>query len=324
MDKYNLALELYRHCDDLERYASYVSDISSDYLDDTNEKIFNLIYRIAGEKIADNYRSQKKLEEFREKVADIRINAADEILKLLKEESNDLIEVEAAFIFAFFAVLFGSSGKNISVETAEKIAKYGRYRGLSRREIINKLLAGDIQRIYETVTIGLGDNLPADELIELVKKQLNTTRRFLKSEIDVIVNGIVNDVSLAFAAKNKLRLMWSSMMDVRVCPACQRDGETWEYDAPDIPSLPVHAHCRCRLIPVADGEKANAEDFKITFADYFNTLSEDEKRKRIGSAMYKGAVSGSEKISKFIEPPASAFLTISDVAERDSKFILNS
>ena len=324
MDKYNLALELYRHCDDLERYAAYVSDLSADYFDDTNEKIFNLIYRIAGERIADNYKSQRKLDELREKIADIRTNAADEILKLLREESDGLIEVESAFIFAFFAALFGSTGKNISVETAENIAKYGRYRGLSRREIIKKLLAGDIQRIYETVSGGLGDNLPADELIELVKKQLNTTRRFLRSEVDVIVNGIVNDVALAFAAKNKLRLMWSSMMDDRVCPECRRDGETWGYDDPDIPSLPRHINCRCRLLPFSDGDKVDAADFGITFAEYFNSLDAKEKKKRIGSAMYKGVVSGSEKVSKFIEPPASAFLTIEDVAERDSNFILQS
>ena len=324
MDKHALALELYRHCDDLERYAAYVADLSADILDETNEKIFNLIYQIAGEKLANDYKSQQKLDELREQIAEIRTDAGKKILELFKEESEDLILVESAFVFAFFAELFGATGKKISVDTVDKIAKYGRYRGLSQRQIFNKLISGDVDRIYEAIANGLDNNLSPADILQSVRNELNTTRRFLRGEVDVIINGIVNDVSLAFAAKNKLRLMWSSMMDDRVCPACQRNGETWEHDDPDIPSLPVHVNCRCRLIPFDDNSDAEAQDFDISFADYFNSLDKKEQNERIGNARYNGFLHGSEKINKFIEPPESAFLTIEEVSERDSNFILKS
>lgn len=324
MNKHELALELYRHNDDIERFAAYLGDYSVNDFEDANLKILDLIYKIAGEKIADDYKSEYKLLQFKEKLTDIRTDAADEVLKLLDEQSEDLILVEVAFLFAFFSVLFGYSGKNISVETVENIVKYGRYRGLTRKEIIQKLVAGDIQRIFEAVSAGIGDNLSLVQIVESVKREMNTTRRYIQSEIDVIVNGIINDTSLAFAAKNKLKLMWSSMMDDRVCHACKRDGETWEYDSPDIPSLPVHVNCRCRLIPFDGKIGLDAKIFNITFPEYFNSIEKGEKRKRIGNARYSAYLHGTEKITKFIEPPASAFLTIEELTDRDSDFILKS
>jgi SPP1 gp7 family putative phage head morphogenesis protein len=324
MDKHALALELYRHNDDIERFSAYLGDYSVNDFEDANEKILALIYQIAGEKIANDYKSEYKLMKFKEKLTDIRTNAAEEVLKLLDEQSEELILIEVAFLFSFFSVLFGHSGKNISVETVENILKYGRYRGLTRKEIVQKLVSGDIQRIFESVSSGLDDNLTLAQLVESVKREMNTTRRYIHNEIDVIVNGIINDTALAFAAKNKLKLMWSSMMDERVCHSCQRDGETWEYDSPDIPSLPAHVRCRCRLIPFDGAIGLDAKIFNITFPEYFNSLDKKEKRKRIGNARYTAYLHGTEKVNKFVEPPLSAFLTAKELQERDSDFVLKS
>ena len=118
-----------------------------------------------------------------------------------------------------------------------------------------------------------------------------------------IVNGAANDAALAFATQNKTKLMYSAVLDDRVCDDCaSHDGEIYNYDDPDIPSLPQHNNCRCRLIPVKDEEKEN-EKLAMPFNEYLQSLPKAAQRKRLGAAKYDLIKSGQYQSKSIYEPP---------------------
>ena len=61
-----------------------------------------------------------------------------------------------------------------------------------------------------------------------------------------------------------------------------------------------------------------ASELAVSFREYFETLSEPEKRRRIGQRKYAQHRAGEYRLKPFEEPPASARLALADIRERDA------
>lgn len=317
-----LALLLTRHCDDLQRYAAGLSEDAVAEFAATEAAVYEFIYQIEatlGGNMANDYRTQRKLDELKDRLAEIRNSVRDEVCDELDRETAELIDTENDFLLGLLAGWFavsGRTGRALSKADAAKIARYGKYHGLTRRQIIAKVTEGDVSRLYEEIADGLENGSSLAELREAARKQMMTTRRYVKSEIDSIVNGVANDVGLAVASRNRLRLVYLAVLDTSVCEECGGyHGEIYEFDSPDIPALPRHIHCRCRLVPEMEYE---ASELAVSFREYFETLSEPEKRQRIGQKKYAQHRAGEYRLKPFEEPPASARLALADIRERDA------
>jgi hypothetical protein len=45
------------------------------------------------------------------------------------------------------------------------------------------------------------------------------------------------------------------------CEECEElDGTQWDADDPDMPQLPIHPNCNCRLEPIMLGDDYNEDD----------------------------------------------------------------
>lgn len=320
--KKELALELYRHFDDLERYASGISEDSAELYADTEIKIRELIYGIAGVKISNDYKSERLLAELKKKIGEIRYNVADNILNLIDGITGDVIEKETDFWIIFMLLAFNATGKRFSKEEIGKIRKYGKYHGLTIKQIIEKVIDGDVQRIYEVTVNDLINGKPLEDVLRDIEKESNKTKRNIRNEVNAVIDGVSNDASLAFAVKNKTYLLYLSMLDDRVCGECSsHNGEMYNYNSPDIPYLPVHIRCRCHLIPVVSPESVNPEDYDVTFKEYFNTMNATEKATRIGYSKYAGYKSGIEEITKFVDVPIGARMSLNDMTKRDKNML---
>ena len=103
---------------------------------------------------------------------------------------------------------------------------------------------------------------------EFYLAEMKTTKRFVRSELNAIVNGVVNDTAMAFAAENKCKLMYSAALDDKMCQKCENlHGTIYDYNAQNMPSLPRHINCRCYYIPVTDDGKKNKK-FQNFFINY--------------------------------------------------------
>ena len=147
-----------------------------------------------------------------------------------------------------------------------------------------------------------------------VKREFTKSRRFLKSEVDSIVNGVVNDAILEFAAANKASLVYSAVLDNLVCNNCaDLDGKIFSYDDRDIPSLPRHNNCRCVLVPFQpSGDKVEP----ATFAEYLKSLTPTEQRARLGQFKYAAWQNGQYKLKNYEPPAAGQRLTADEIKAR--------
>ena len=200
-------------------------------------------------------RTKRYLENLKAKIADIRASVFDEDEEELLKQNREVVKNESKFLKAFYFALTGIEAAALTPEWYSRISKYGIYNGGTVGQIFDKLSQGDANRIYDALIDAIRSGKDLNAARETVRNELARTRRFVKSEIDSIVNGAANDAALAFAAENHTKLLYSAVVDDRVCEDCAgRDGTVYDCDDPDIPSLPRHFHCRCSLIPVSSGK----------------------------------------------------------------------
>lgn len=318
-DLNRLGLELVRHFDDLQRYSSGISDDAAELYRESEEEIYKLleqIFAVLGKgKIADDYRSSQKLAELQKRISEIRYNTSNAVVELLRKESRDVISAEGAFLVLLASAMM-TGVRQLTKSDPEQIWRYGKYHGLTQKQIMEKVTQGDISRIYESISNGLDNGNSLDEIRSELRKRMLATRRYVKSEADTVINGISNDVALAMAAKNKTRLLYSAVLDSHVCEDCSSlHGTIFDYDSPDIPALPIHIFCRCHLIPIADD--GADEIASVSFKQYFESLNEKEKIKRIGSAKYAQYQSGELPVEEYMEPFGGARMTLAQMMKRD-------
>ncbi len=312
--------ELIRHFDDLQIYASGVSKEAENLYGETEAAILLLLYEIfealGNGKIADNYQSSAKLAELMERISEIRYNAEEKVLEMLEKEAAETIKEENFFWLLFFAFL-AIGGRNISTETIDNIIRHGKYHGLTRRQIVDKVARDDVNRIYEAIANGLDRNDPVSKIKEELKRIFRNTRRFISAETDTILHGVADDAALAFAAKNKTDLRYTAVLDKKTCGEClDFDGNVYPANSPDIPYLPRHVNCRCILVPLANKE-VNDELEKMDFKKYIDQLPADEQKKRLGESMYQKYLHGELEISGYIPPEDALKMSLEDITGRD-------
>ena len=292
-----LTLALTEHADDLQLYANGISEDAEAELAATEDAILVLIYALY-QKYQDtglqmDYKTVKYLQDLKEKIAEIRAAAFDDDEEEMEDVSRDVAEEESGFLAAWYAALIGGFFPALTKKDLDRIAKYGIYNGNTRKQIFEKLLNGDVDRIYNAIANSFQKGKSVNEAVHAVRTELQKTRRYLKSEIEAIINGVANDAALAFAAANKTKLLYSAVMDGHVCDECESfEGHLFDYDDPEIPSLPRHINCRCRLIPAPGKESAVVP---VTFAEYVASLTPSGQRSRLENAKYKAMLSGDYK-----------------------------
>ena len=318
-----LAFALTQHADDLQLFANGISEDAADDFFQTEAAIMEIIYELYaryGEKgIPMDWRTRQYLDSIKRRIAEIRETLFNDETEQITKQSREVVKNEGKFLKAFFVALTGAAAIGLDSTWYDRISKYGIYGGKTIRQIMEHIALGDIDRIYTAVVEGLENGKSLDEIRETVRKEMEKTARFTKSEIVSIVNGAANDAALAFAMVNKTKLMYSSVLDDRVCEECaSKDGEIYDYADPDIPSLPRHNNCRCRLIPVADEKKENKK-LDMSFSDYLRSLPETEQKKRLGVAKYDLMKSGQYRLKAYESPVGGQRLSMDEMKIRDKK-----
>ena len=323
MSMRELAFALTQHADDLQLFANGISEDAADDFYQTEAAIMEIIYELYsryGEKgIPMDWRTRQYLDSIKRRIAEIRENLFNDETENLTKQSREVVKNEGKFLKAFFAALTGMAAVGLDAVWYDRISKYGIFGGNTIRQIMEHISSGDIDRIYTAVVDALQNGKSLDQIREVVRKEMEKTVRFTKSEIVSIVNGAANDAALAFATANKTKLMYSAVLDDKVCDECSsHDGDIYDYDDDDIPSLPRHNNCRCRLVPVTD-EKDNNRELVMSFSNYMKSLPEEEQKKRIGDAKYDLLKSGKYKMKTYESPASGQRMSMAELKERDKK-----
>jgi SPP1 gp7 family putative phage head morphogenesis protein len=315
-----LSTALTQHCDDLQIYANGVAEDAVSEFADSETAIMEIIYLLYAkfhEKgIPKTYAIVKYLESVKEKLTETRNISAQKVLKIIQDSTDDITKNESKWLYAFFSALaIGAGVSRLQADTYRKIAKYGIYNGNTQKQLVEKILSGDSKRIYEAAIKGLKDGATLAELRSAVRSEMLKTRRYVKLEVESVINGVVNDSTLAFAAVNDANLMYVAVLDMSVCEECaSHDGEIYSPDDPAIPGIPRHFDCRCRLIPVPFNQ---VHEIIMPFSDYFLTLAQSEQRERLGRAKYNSWKLGQYVLKAYEAPPAGLRITIDELRERD-------
>lgn len=318
-----LAFALTQHADDLQFFANGVSEDAADDFAQTEASIMEIIYELYsryGEKgIPMDRRTQRHLDDIRRRIAEIRESMFDGETEELTGQSREVVKNEGKFLKAFFAALTGAAAIGLDAAWYDKISQYGIFGGKTIRQIMDRIASGDVDRIYTAAADGLQNRKSLDEIRESVRKEMEKTARFTKSEIVSVLNGSANDAALAFAAANRTKLMYCAVLDDRVCEECaSRDGEIYEFDDDEIPSVPRHNNCRCRLIPVADEDESNRK-LAMPFREYLRSLPKAEQKKRLGTAKYDLLKSGRYQLKAYEPPNGGQRLSMDELKARDKE-----
>ena len=321
-----IAFAIAQHEDDLQLYANGLEEDAIGEFDKTVDSIMELLFQLYEkyEKsgIPMSHQSQKYIESLLERIEQIRNNIIEEeIENLISEEIREVVKTESKFLTMLFGVLGAVSITSLDSAWYDKITRYGIYNGNTIEQILHNIAQGDIIRIHRAMIDAIKSGMSLSEARKAVADEMVKTKRFIRHEINSIINGVVNDTAMAFAAVNKCKLMYSAALDDKMCEECEHlHGTIFEYNSPDMPSLPRHINCRCYYIPVMDSGKEN-HDLAMTFPEYIAALDDEEMRRRLGENKYAAVKEGRYKITKFERPLPGQRRSLKDIQERD-KFAL--
>ena len=309
-----LAFALTQHADDLQMFINGVSIDAMGSFEQTEDVIKELIY-----KLYERYEekglplepeTKEYLENLKEKLAEIRENCFYDEEEDLEKTAKETIKNESKFLKAFFIALTGQSVVGLDAEWINRVSQFGIYNGGTINQIFDKLATGDVNRLYNIMVNAIRSGKSLKEAREEVQKALNKTRKDIESEINSILNGVANDVAKAFAVENETMLLFCTALDNSVCGACNdHGGKIYKSDDPDLPNPPLHPNCRCRLIPVPNGDD-KFKELEMKFSEYYQELSSQDKIKRIGKEKYELA-----QIKQRI--------SLAELKERDKKLFLS-
>lgn len=259
MDSNDVLKKIEAHYIEIQSEIDDASDDAAEQFANCEQRIFELIEQICellGDgKIAADWKSDQKLKKLKTMIEEIRLDVADELVDELSATSRKNAEKENSF-FLFLFSMFASSGQAVSAAEIGKILKYGKYHGLTQQQIIRKVAQDDAAKIYEIVADGLTRGMSLADIKNEVQRRMNRTRRYVKTEVDAILHGVMNDAALAFAAKNRTFLLYVSVLDMKRCDECgSLEGEMFPFDDPDLPYVPRHTGCRCHIVPIPEDSR---------------------------------------------------------------------
>jgi SPP1 gp7 family putative phage head morphogenesis protein len=315
-----LAFALTQHDDDLQLYANGESMDALPEFEQTEDAIMELLYQLymlfEKENMQMNDSLKKYIEELKDRIADIRENAFYDEEEDLIESNTKVARNESKFLTKFFATLTGTAIA-MKPDMISKIISYGVYNGGTVSQIFGKIKETDTNRIFDAMVRSLRTGKTLQEARREVKRELLKTKKYIRNEILSIVNGVKNDVVLSFAFENQTRLLYSTALDGRVCEECNHyEGQIFYFNDTDIPSLPMHINCRCRLIPIPD-DKGDYSGLIMPFATYFGMLTPAQQKRRLGKDKYELFEQGEYEIDDYETPLNYQRMTLADLKRRD-------
>lgn len=322
MEIEKLKLALMQYGDDLQLYANGIAEDALAELEQTEAKIFEIAVKLYDKFEKKGVRPDKAtleyIENLKKKIAEIRSDIFESEYRKLKNTTAETAETANKFWEIFFAAA-GVDILLLNVSELEKVGLYGIYNGNTVKQILDKLKNDDTDRIFDTLSDALQKGKSMKEAWEEVKDALNATNRFVKSEVDGIVNGAANDVSIGIALKNNMKLKYSAVMDKVTCHRCREfHGKVFPADSPSLPVIPQHYNCRCQLLVVNDkGESVES----ATFSEFLKQLPAAEQKKRLGSKKYTAWTNGSYLLRKYEPPMPGQKKELSSIVE-DAKKLL--
>lgn len=316
-----LAFALTQHADDLQMFANGVAMEAYGSFEQTESAIMELIYqlyeRYQEKGLNPDRNTVNYLEKLKDRIEEIRNSFFEDELDEIAEQSREVAKNESKFLKAFYIALTGINVAVFNNAWYDKISKNGIYDGGTVAQIFDKLLTSDVTRIFQTMITSVRAGKRLEDVRQLVKDELKKSKRYLKDEIEVVINGVANDVAMAFAVKNGCALLYCTALDNRVCKECMKySGKIFTAHDKDMPSLPRHVNCRCRYVPVP-AIYSEYEKLEMSFKDYFNKLTEEEKSKRLGKKKYDLYKSGEYSLKFYETPLPEQQLTITQLKERD-------
>ncbi len=313
-----LMLELTRHCDDLQRFAVGVEADAVAILEEEQSKIYALIFNLKREigegRLPNDYRTQQLLKDAERQLTELWDNVLNDLEDLLEEHAQGVAETQSEFWVLFLAGA-GLTISGITKSEINNIVRYGKYRGLTRNQLLENVAQGDVSRVYQAIASGLQNGLSMEDICRNAEKEFVKTRRYLTTEVGTIINGLADDSALAVASRNKLRLLYLTMFDDKVCGDCmQYGGMIFDADDPALPAVPRHPNCRCVLVPMADRYATTPQ---VGFEDYFDTLDAMDQVERLGAIRYNAWDLGEYVLKPWEEPSRNARLSLADISRRD-------
>lgn len=324
MEIKKLKMALAAYGDDLQLYSNGIAEDALAELAQTEEKIELLVKELFEKFKEKGIRPEKStleyIERLRARIAELRKNVFEEEFEKLKSTLTELTETSNKFWVMFFTA---ANIKVLGLSSADRaeLAKYGIYNGNTLQQIFDKLKQRDTERIFDTISDDLQKGVSLTDALSKVKVELKNTRRYVKSEIDAVVNGAANDAAIAFALKNKLLLRYTTAMDKFVCPRCRDlNDKLFAPDSPDLPVLPRHYNCRCQLVPVKS--ESSAGDGKVPgFKDYLASLPKAQQKKRLGKAKYALWSKNAYTLQKYEEPLPGQRVSLDELLEHGEELL---
>ena len=316
-----LAFILTQHADDLQLFANGLAEDAVDDFSQTEAAILELIvemylrYKESG--VTMDYRTVQWLEGLRAKLIEIRESIIEYAIADIERHTRDAVKNESKFLRAFWLALTGNVAIALTPAFYDKVSKYGIYNGDTRRQMLSRLITGDVNRVYETAVRSLIDGRPLEDVRAIVRREMDKTNRYVKIEAEAVVNGVINDTTLAFAEENKTRLLYNAVLDERTCEECESfNNKVFDYDDEDLPSLPRHVRCRCFYVPIPDDGR-NYNGLSMDFNSYLAVLPSDKQMSRLGNDKYDLWQARQYDLRDYETPMRGQRLSIEDLRERD-------
>lgn len=311
-----LAFILTRHADDLQRFAYLLKEEELEEFDSLEAAIMEVVFTIYSYYEKNGIPVDASMDSFikkiREQIRDIKEGYYEDLFESLSENLYEEVKNESKFLYKVFTLLPGVfAADRLLAEDYKNIFAKGVYNGNTVKLHLQDIQENEIKRIARVIMENLSGNFSIIDARNAVKKELEKVRKNITSAIDLFVNGVAADTAKAFAAKNRCFLLYSTALDSSVCENCSPlEGKMYSFDSPDLPAVPMHYNCRCRLVPVPANDPIY-KDLSMNFSQYTEKLNEEERDSRLG-----GVVLGK---NEYLMPHHGQGLSLQELKERDKE-----
>lgn len=311
-----LAFILTRHADDLQRFSYLLKEEELEEFDSLEAAVMDLVFAIYSYYEKNSLPVDASIDSFikkiRQQIKDIKEGYYEDLFDSLSEKLYEEAKNESKFLYKVFTLLPGvfSAGKLLAEDYKNIFAK-GIYSGSTVKLHLQDLLENETKRVARVIVENLSGSRSIMDARNAVKKELEKAKKNISFSIDLFVNGVAADTAKAFAAENHCFLLYSTALDMAVCENCSPlEGNIYSFDSPDLPAVPLHYNCRCRLIPVPAKDPVYKK-LSMDFSQYTEKLSEEEKESRL-----EGILLGK---NEYLMPHKGQGISLQELKARDKE-----
>lgn len=312
MDKKQL-YSVIEHYDMLQHYAEQSGENNAKHFWDCEDQIIAVILLYLEKmKSASAFRTEVLLDKMQKEVLEILNNAADDSIQDIDSEKQEIMKTESNLFFLVFALLGIKSQRELSKSEMDLISKYGKFDGMTAKQAMLEIAQNKAWDIRNAVSNAIDNEIAVGITMQEVQKLIERAGNDARANTTAFVNGIANDTALMLSAKNKTALKYIAVLDSRTCGTClDLNGHIFSPDD-DIPEIPQHYNCRCQLVPVIPDIE------NITYGEFFESLPDEEKKNRLGSAAYRQYKDGKYKVTQYKPNMGNNNITLKEIRAKDT------